>query len=749
VYITDAEHHRVVKFNAEATTELGEFTYTPTPSEVTEGKKPLGVVFWDAVDPNTGNVYATNIGGGAVTEFTSSGVFVDQIREANVAGAPLHEGFAPSGVAVDSSGRVFVADFNNHVIDRFSSAGVYETQFADETAEALSIAVDTSSSVNSGDIYVTDLAGGILRAFDAAGAPVTPSGCSSNVIDSNGVLGVAVDPLDGAVIASEGTPNLVRYETPCSATPIKFAEGVFGQASKGIAVSATGTHKHDVYAVDNGGTTASLFVAEIGNEEKVKVITGGAENIGVATATVTGVVEPNGKEASEIVFEYGTHPFEEGVPAEHVVAASTTTATGSSPVPVHADLSGLSPHTEYHYRLAAKEGVTPVRGKEGKLKTLPLVEVATGAASAETAEGATLNGTVTLATEESASYYFEYGTEAGKLESKTAPVEVTGIGAHPAVISVSGLDANVVYHFRLVAAPASEPTELAIGSESEFKTLGAKPAVLNRPPKKVGRASVLLSGEIDTKNSTTEYFIEYGTTTAYDRKTEPVEMKAHAGAQPILPQAIGELSPSTIYHYRIIAKNGIGETVNGTGETVGPDATFTTTAPTPPTAVTGEALEITQTSAIVTGGIDPNGLPTRYVLETGTEAEGQVLYTPRYGEAGSGTEAVGLGFRLTGLLPGVTYHYRIAAINQDGTVYGADRTFTTLGFPAGIVAPPPVRIIPFTPSPETKHHPVKPKTKTRAQKLAKALKACKHKRGKQRSKCVKRAHRQYSSKKKG
>lgn len=48
-------------------------------------------------------------------------------------------------------------------------------------------------------------------------------------------------------------------------------------------------------------------------------------------------------------------------------------------------------------------------------------------------------------------------------------------------------------------------------------------------------------------------------------------------------------------------------------------------------------------------------------------------------------EAEPLSVGLSGLLPGTTYYYRVVAINEDGTFLGADQTFTTLGFPAGII----------------------------------------------------------------
>ena len=45
---------------------------------------------------------------------------------------------------------------------------------------------------------------------------------------------------------------------------------------------------------------------------------------------------------------------------------------------------------------------------------------------------------------------------------------------------------------------------------------------------------------------------------------------------------------------------------------------------------------------------------------------------------GSGTSALPLSAPLAGLTPGVTYHFRVAATNGYGVVYGADQSFTTV-----------------------------------------------------------------------
>jgi len=56
---------------------------------------------------------------------------------------------------------------------------------------------------------------------------------------------------------------------------------------------------------------------------------------------------------------------------------------------------------------------------------------------------------------------------------------------------------------------------------------------------------------------------------------------------------------------------------------------------------------------------------------------------------GSGMSAVPLSAPLTGLAPGVTYHFRIAATNYHGLAYSSDQSFTTLG-------PPLVSTLPAT-----------------------------------------------------
>ena len=99
----------------------------------------------------------------------------------------------------------------------------------------------------------------------------------------------------------------------------------------------------------------------------------------------------------------------------------------------------------------------------------------------------------------------------------------------------------------------------------------------------------------------------------------------------------------------------------------------------PPGAWTLSASTITTTGATLNGMVNPYGSLTAAWFQWGT--------TTNYGNLtaatgmGSGTNALPLSASLAGLIPGVTYHFRIAATNDYGLVYGSDQSFTTWGLP--------------------------------------------------------------------
>jgi hypothetical protein len=95
-----------------------------------------------------------------------------------------------------------------------------------------------------------------------------------------------------------------------------------------------------------------------------------------------------------------------------------------------------------------------------------------------------------------------------------------------------------------------------------------------------------------------------------------------------------------------------------------------------PAATTGNATNITQSTARLHGSVKPNGANTTWHFEFGTSTAYGVA-TPEQGPvvAGSGTTNVLADIGALG--PGTVYHYRLVATNASGSRLGRDRTFTT------------------------------------------------------------------------
>ncbi|MGN6187379.1 MAG: hypothetical protein ACTHOE_00650 [Conexibacter sp.] len=112
-----------------------------------------------------------------------------------------------------------------------------------------------------------------------------------------------------------------------------------------------------------------------------------------------------------------------------------------------------------------------------------------------------------------------------------------------------------------------------------------------------------------------------------------------------------------------------------------------------PTVATRAATSITTTAATLQADVNPHGKATTYTFQYGTSSA-YGSQTPAR-SAGSGTVVKRVTFRLTGLTPGVRYHFRVLASNADGTSTGVDHSFKTALPPAK--APSVLGTAPFAP----------------------------------------------------
>ncbi len=181
------------------------------------------------------------------------------------------------------------------------------------------------------------------------------------------------------------------------------------------------------------------------------------------------------------------------------------------------------------------------------------------------------------------------------------------------------------------------------------------------------------------------YHFEFGATRAYGKRTRETLIPGRRKRVAVSAQ-VSKLAPGTSYHYRLVADGD-----RRCGPADGADRTFETAPlPVPPTAQTGPASDVGQTTGTVTGTVNPEGRPTRYYFSYGpTNAYGAQTPLQR---AGSGKAPTTVTRALAGLSALTTYHYRLVATSSGGLTYGADGTFATSAYyqnPVYAAAPMP------------------------------------------------------------
>jgi hypothetical protein len=127
----------------------------------------------------------------------------------------------------------------------------------------------------------------------------------------------------------------------------------------------------------------------------------------------------------------------------------------------------------------------------------------------------------------------------------------------------------------LVLAPAFVVAALALGASGLAATATAAttpvppaPAVDTSGVSNVSYSSAIFYGYVNAEGAATNYYFQYGTTTAYGGQS-PLSPAGNGTISIKVSQTITGLEAASVYHYRVVA-------VSPSGTTVGKDRTFTT-----------------------------------------------------------------------------------------------------------------------------------------------------------------------------
>ena len=226
-----------------------------------------------AVD-GSGDLFIADYDNGRIRKVTPNGMITTVAGNGDAGyagdgGQALNAEIArPSGVAIDGSGNIFILDTTNSVVRKVAANGVITTIAGNGALNnPMGIAVDTA-----GDLFIADTYNYAVRKVTPSGTITTVAGGSSSLL--NELTGVAVDGSGNLLIAADGA--ILRVSATNGALTIIAATG----DEVGIAADASG----DVFITG----TSSKSVSKLTPTSQTVLITAVAD----AASERTGAVSP-------------------------------------------------------------------------------------------------------------------------------------------------------------------------------------------------------------------------------------------------------------------------------------------------------------------------------------------------------------------------------------------------------------------------------------------------------------------------
>ena len=389
------------------------------------------------------------------------------------------------------------------------------------------------------------------------------------------------------------------------------------------------------------------------------VVTTSVSNISYTSATTGGVVTSDGGEnVTERGVVYST--------TENPTIDNTKISNGVGTGTFSCELTELKEGVTYYVRAYAinTRGVSYGEQVSFTTKTQMLATLTTTEVTEITETTAVTGGEVTsdggaTVTERGV----VYSTSQNPTTSSSKIVNGSGVGSF--ICNLSNLKPNSTYYVR---AYATNSKGTAYGTQVAFTTLQIyPPTLITTEATEVTETTAIVGGNVtdDGGASVTERGVVYSTSQNPTTSNSKVTSGSGLGA---FVCNLKNLKSGTTYYARAYAKNT-------KGTSYGEQVTFTTLQIYPPTLITTEATQITETTA-VTGGnvIDDGGAD---VIERG------VVYNTSQNPTISNnkvTNGSGLGLfvcNLTDLKRNTTYYVRAYARNSQGVAYGEEISFMT------------------------------------------------------------------------
>lgn len=459
-------------------------------------------------------------------------------------------------------------------------------------------------------------------------------------------------------------------------TAISFEYGLstlYGTNSDAVPPSLQGTLQTDVSAALSGLTPGTVYHYRVKASNSAGIVYGGDQTF-TTDALALKLTSPSGGEkwqsasthaitwtSKNVISLSISYSADDG--ASWVLITSNTPASAGSYQWKVPDVASSA------YRIKITDSSNPLLSSQSNaFSVYSIPAAATNNATDITVNSAVLNGTVNASNSPSI-VTFEYGTTTsygltiGALQS---PID--GTAAVNVSAPITGLRAGTLYHFRVKAVNSAGTS---YGSDQTFTADNINLALSS--PK--GGEEWLAGSNQDitwTQKNVSNVMVLYSLDGGKSWITIADAAPASAGSYKWkVPDSL-----SSQYRVRIIDIDNLLLSSSSNSFSV-----FRL-----PWVSTDSASNVSTTSALLRGFVKAGNTSTTVEFEYGS-LSGYAAAVSAAQNPVKGTNLTSVSALLTGLTPGLPYHFRIKATNGAGTAYGSDRLFITDSITLALSAP--------------------------------------------------------------
>ncbi|MEI6184960.1 MAG: hypothetical protein WCP65_05475, partial [Bacteroidota bacterium] len=296
LYITDGNYVRKVDKNGIITTVVGNGNFSPASGDEGAALSASLVATYVAIDA-TGNLYIADSWNNQIRKVSVNGI-ISTVAGNGTAGFGGDGGAAtsanlnyPTGVYVDNSGNIYIADQYNARIRKVNTSGIISTiagngtsAFSGDGAAATAASLNSPTCVfgdGNGNIYIGDQSNNRIRVVNSIGIISTVAGDGISTFKGDGGIatlasfnsptGVVTDASGNVYIADGGNNRVRKVAMPASISSFSPTNGCAG-----TLVTIKGIGFIGASAVSFGGVAASSY--NVVNDSIITAVVGNGVN---------------------------------------------------------------------------------------------------------------------------------------------------------------------------------------------------------------------------------------------------------------------------------------------------------------------------------------------------------------------------------------------------------------------------------------------------------------------------------------